>query len=99
VLAEAPETAANEAMLYESSIAELEGQIGIAKQQLAQREQELQEATAFLQQTERNYELAFRELSQTEPLVESGAVSEVEILRLKRDVSQLRANASNPLPR
>lgn len=90
VLAEAPETAANEAMLYESSIAELEGQIGIAKQQLAQREQELQEATAFLQQTERNYELAFRELSQTEPLVDSGAVSEVEILRLKRDVSQLR---------
>jgi membrane fusion protein, adhesin transport system len=90
VLAGAPEIAAAETRLYESSLAELESQIGIVKQQLRQREQELQEITAYYQQAARNYELAQQELSQTEPLVDSGAVSEVEILRLKRDVSRLR---------
>jgi membrane fusion protein, adhesin transport system len=90
VLAEAPDIAANETMLYESSRAELDGQISIARRQLAQREQELEEVTAFYQQAARNYDLAFQELTQTEPLVNSGAVSEVEILRLKRDVSRLR---------
>ena len=90
VLAEAPELAAAETRLYQSSLAELEGQTGIARQQLAQRRQELQETTAFYQQSSRNYELAAQELSQTEPLLASGAVSEVEILRLKRDVSRLR---------
>ena len=90
VLAEAPEIAAAETRLYQSSLAELEGQEGIARQQLAQRQQELQEATAFYQQATRNYELAVQELDQTEPLLASGAVSEVEILRLKREVSRLR---------
>jgi adhesin transport system membrane fusion protein len=90
VLAEAPETAANETRLYESSMAELQGQIDIARQQLAQRAQELEEASAFLAQSSRNHDFAFQELSQTEPLVGSGAVSEVEILRLKREVSRLR---------
>ncbi len=90
VLAESPELAAAETRLYQSSLAELEGQTGIARQQLAQRRQELQETTAFYQQSSRNYELAAQELGQTEPLLASGAVSEVEILRLKRDVSRLR---------
>jgi membrane fusion protein, adhesin transport system len=90
VLREAPDIAAAETRLYQSSLAELEGQIGIARQQLAQREQELQEATALNEQSTRNYELAVQELNQTEPLMDSGAVSEVEILRLKRDVSHLR---------
>ena len=90
MLAEAPEIAAAETRLYQSSLAELEGQEGIARQQLAQRQQELQEATAFYQQATRNYELAVQELDQTEPLLASGAVSEVEILRLKREVSRLR---------
>lgn len=90
VLAQAPEIGEAEQRLYQSSIAELESQLGIVKQQLRQREQELQEVTAYYQQAVRNYALAEQELRQTEPLVESGAVSEVEILRLKRDVSRLR---------
>jgi adhesin transport system membrane fusion protein len=93
VLTESPELAAAETRLYQSSLAELEGQTGIARQQLAQRRQELQETTAFYQQSSRNYELAAQELSQTEPLLASGAVSEVEILRLKRDVSRLRGES------
>lgn len=90
VASEAPEIAAAERRLYETSLAELEGQVGIASQQLTQREQELRETNALHAQAARNHEFAYQELAQTEPLVESGAVSEVEILRLKRDVSRLR---------
>jgi len=90
VAAEAPEIAENERILYESSRAELSGQIAIAGQQLAQRRQELEEASAFFEQSTRNHDLAQQELGRTEPLLSSGAVSEVEILRLKREVSRLR---------
>jgi adhesin transport system membrane fusion protein len=90
VLAEAPEIAAAETRLFLSSREELTSQLAIASQQLEQREQELAEASAFLSQSTRNLDLAAQELRQTEPLVESGAVSEVEILRLKREVSRLR---------
>ena len=90
VVSEAPDIASAETRLYQSSRDELQSQIDIATQQLTQREQELREVTAFLQQADRSYDLARQELSQTEPLVASGAVSEVEILRLKRDVSRMR---------
>jgi adhesin transport system membrane fusion protein len=89
-LTEAPEIVANETTLYESSLAELQTQLGIASQQLAQREQELEEAVAYSEQSARNYDLAFQELNQTEPLLSAGAVSEVEVLRLKREVSRLQ---------
>ncbi|MFM7120581.1 MAG: HlyD family type I secretion periplasmic adaptor subunit [Gammaproteobacteria bacterium] len=89
VVAEAPDIAANEQSLYDASQAELEGQVSIANKQLIQREQELREVAARYRQTSRNLELATEELDKTEPLVDSGAVSEVEILRLKRDVSRL----------
>jgi adhesin transport system membrane fusion protein len=90
VISEAPDIASAETRLYQSSRDELQSQIDIATQQLTQREQELREVTAFLQQANRSYDLARQELGQTEPLVASGAVSEVEILRLKRDVSRMR---------
>ena len=41
-------------------------------------------------QAARSLELAERELSVTRPLVKSGAVSDVDILRLERDVSRMR---------
>jgi len=92
ILREAPDIAAAETQLFYSSLAELEGQISIARDQLAQRQQELAEATAFNEQAIRAHELAARELYQTEPLLETGAVSEVEVLRLQREVSRLRGD-------
>jgi len=92
VVDEAPDTAAAETRLHASSTRELDSAIGVYDQQLAQRHQELNEAVAFKEQSERNFELAAQELAQTEPLVASGAVSQVEILRLKREVSKLRGD-------
>jgi len=97
VLAEAPETAAQELELYEASLAELGNRVQIARQQLTQREQELKEANAYYEQSSRGFALVARELEATEPLVESGAVSEVEVLRLKREVSRLRGEREQAL--
>ena len=50
----------------------------------------LKEAQARFDQASRALDLASRELSLTRPLLSSGAVSEVEVLRLERDVSNAR---------
>lgn len=89
---DAPEITAHERRLYDSSVAGLAAQLSIARQQLAQREQELNEVRARNAQASRGYELAAQELAVTRPLTKSGAVSEVDILRLEREVSRLRGD-------
>ncbi|MCK0506735.1 HlyD family type I secretion periplasmic adaptor subunit [Aromatoleum anaerobium] len=92
VLREVPEIAAHERLLHASSVAGMEAQLSIARQQLTQRQQELNEVRARHEQASRGFQLAMQELGVTRPLVKSGAVSEVDILRLERDVSRLRGD-------
>ncbi len=84
---EAPQLEENERSLYTSNLAELEEQQGIVAQQLIQRQKELDEINARLQQATRAFELSSQELRVTRPLLGSGAISEVEILRLERDAA------------
>ena len=90
VLKEAPEVVEQELQLYEAKRAEMNAAISIARQQLAQRQQELNEAQARRAQAATGYDLTSKELTVTKPLINSGAVSEVELLRLERDVSRYR---------
>lgn len=90
VVKEAPEIVEQEFQLYEAKKAEMTASISIAQQQLSQRRQELNEAQARRAQASQGYELTSKELSVTRPLINSGAVSEVELLRLERDVSRYR---------
>ena len=90
VLKEDPETVHQEEQLYEARRSELEAGIAIARQQLAQRQQELAEVRAKRDQAAQGYELTSKELAVTRPLIQSGAVSEVELLRLERDVVRYR---------
>lgn len=92
LLREVPDIVAQERRLYESRHDELRAQAGILHNQLAQRAQELNEVRARREQADRGLELAVRELNTTRPLQASGAVSEVEILRLEREVSRLRGD-------
>ena len=78
-----------EAAIFLSSQAELELEKQIAEEQLTQRRQELQEIIARKHQMAKSLSLVQRELNVTRPMVSSGAVSEVEILRLEREVNQL----------
>lgn len=55
----------------------------------AQRRQTLDMTLAGLQ---RSHKLASQELAMSEPLVDKGAISEVELLRLRRQVNELQTN-------
>lgn len=92
LLREAPEQVAQERSLYESRRAEISAQISITQSQLSQRQQELNEVRARKEQAERSLELTQKELNATRPMVATGAVSEVEVLRLEREVARLRGD-------
>ena len=82
-----------ERRLYGSRRSELEAQLSVVHQQMAQRQQEVAEASARRTAAQRGLELAQQELAQTRPLLSSGAVSQVDILRLERDVTKNRGEA------
>ncbi|WP_290903962.1 HlyD family type I secretion periplasmic adaptor subunit [Aquabacterium sp.] len=79
-----------ERQLYDSRRNELSALVGISEQQLAQRRQEQAEARARRDSAVRSQELAQQELNKTRPLLATGAVSEVDVLRLDREVSRAR---------
>lgn len=87
---EFPQVAAQERSLYDARRMELEAQVGIARQQLLQRNQELIEVRARRDSAAHGFDLTQQEYNATKPLLGSGAVSEVEVIRLERDVSRFR---------
>jgi membrane fusion protein, adhesin transport system len=88
-LDQVPGIVEQELALYESSMAQLNLQRQIAEEQLEQRQQELAEVSARSRQLSRSLDFSQQELNVTRPMVSSGAVSQVEILRLEREVNQL----------
>ncbi|MDI5936310.1 HlyD family type I secretion periplasmic adaptor subunit [Halomonas kalidii] len=85
---EAPGIVAQEREVYESRRAELHEQESILADRIRQREEELREARARRDTAQREANMAGQELNLTRPLLQSGAVSEVEVLRLRREVSR-----------
>jgi len=81
--------AAREWQLYNSSKKELETTIEILEEKAKQRRQEIAELEEKRTELNRTYRYLKKEIDLTEPLVAEGAVSEVEILRLKRDASSM----------
>ncbi len=102
VMKQAPDIVEQERALYESRRAELDATIGVAKQQSSQRSQELISVRAKREQASQSFTLTARELELTKPLVKTGAVSDVELLRLERDVARYRGerdSANSDIPR
>ncbi|MFO1273527.1 MAG: HlyD family type I secretion periplasmic adaptor subunit [Rubrivivax sp.] len=83
---------ADEQRVYAQRVAELSSLLATNRQQLAQREQELAESEARRASAQRGLELAQQEMAKTKPLLASGAVSEVDILRLERDIVRFRGD-------
>jgi adhesin transport system membrane fusion protein len=86
-------TVEEERRLYVSRLSELDAQLAVVRQQMAQRQQEQSEAQAKRTAASRGLELAQQELTQTKPLLATGAVSQIDILRLERDISKNRGDA------
>ena len=80
----APSQAANEESLYQSRRQQLQDEIGGLQEQLVQRQQELREFSSKQAQYRNSLQLLRQEIGMSEPLVAQGAVSPVEVLRLKR---------------
>jgi len=62
----------------------------ILKQQVFQKKQDLVELKSKTSQLSRSYGFLRKELQMTEPLVDEGAISPVEILRLQRNANDLK---------
>lgn len=77
----------DERRLYQARQEELKSSLDILNQQLTQQRQTLAELTAQEAKLSRNADYAKQELGITEPLVKTGAVSQVELLRLQMAVN------------
>jgi len=80
----APSQTASEESLYQSRKQQLHDEIAGLEQQLVQRQQELREFNSKRAQYANSLQLLRQEIAMSEPLVAQGAVSQVEILRLRR---------------
>ena len=87
---EAPDLVANEIALFNSHASELASNLSILEQQEVQTRQELAELEAKKNKLARSVALVKQELGMSAPLAKEGAISEVEIIRLKRSVNDLQ---------
>ncbi|WP_339462992.1 HlyD family type I secretion periplasmic adaptor subunit [Pseudomonas sp. EA_105y_Pfl2_R69] len=79
-----PRQADNEIELFNSRKQQLLNEVAGLEEQLIQRQQELREFASKQQQFRNSLELLRQEIRMSEPLVADGAISPVEVLRLKR---------------
>jgi adhesin transport system membrane fusion protein len=94
VLDEKPEIGVREQELFESRKREFQSSMDILHEQISQREHEYGELTSKLEELTRTNALLQKELELTRPLVAQGAVSEVEVLHLERQASQMQGEIS-----
>lgn len=83
----APDMVGDERKLYTARAEQLANNRKILQAQVRQREQELNEAKAKQKHLQRSLTLLSKELKMTEPLVDAGAISKVDVLRLRRQVN------------
>ena len=92
VIDEKPEIGVREQELFESRKREFNSSIQILKEQISQREHEYKELLTKLEELNRTYALLTKELEMTRPLIPQGAVSEVDVLHLERQASQMQGD-------
>ncbi len=92
VQAENAEIWQRERELFLSRKQEHAATLDILNEQYLQRKQELKENKARINELTRSYGLMRKELDLTRPLVGEGAVSEVELLRLERQASEMKGD-------
>lgn len=83
-----------ERFLFQTRQEERKAGLAGLEQQISQRKQELKAAKSQEQQLNRSYRLLKRELDITKPLLQEGVISEVEYLRLKRQLNDLEGELS-----
>ncbi|MCK5120783.1 MAG: HlyD family type I secretion periplasmic adaptor subunit [Methylococcales bacterium] len=90
VLEKSPNSANDARQLLASRQNELKANAKILDEQIRQKEQDLIELKSKTHQIYRSYNFLKEELKMSEPLVAEGAMSKVEILRLRRSANDLK---------
>ena len=85
-----PQIYEQELALYNASKTELAGLLVSGQAEVMQRENELVEMKSRKDYAEKFYVSANKELEANKPLLASGAISDVDILRLERDVNRAK---------
>lgn len=88
----APQLVEDEMALYRSRQQRLHSEQNTLREQLQQKTQELAEFRAKAQQYRSSLGLIQQELNMSQPLVATGAISQVEILRLRRSAVEVRGS-------
>lgn len=92
LLKEKPEIVEHEQSLHAARQLELQANISVLQQQVDQRNQEITEKRSREAQLQQSLKLVSQELTMTRPLMQQGVVSEVEVLRLERQVNDLKGD-------
>lgn len=85
----APQIVKNELSLFKSDLAELNYKIKALKEQLNQKQHELQDAKISLKLFKSSLAIIKKELKMTIPMVKQGVKSKIELYKLKREVNNL----------
>lgn len=94
LVSEAPDRIQHERYMYQTSKAELDELLAMQRQQQQQKQQDLNEALAAEKQYQQTLRLTEQELAVTRPLLDTGAVSNIDILRLERSLATARGEAN-----
>ncbi len=76
--------AQNELALYNSRQSQLQSKINALRDVATQKQQDLLEMQSKIDQLKTSYDLITKELTMTQPLVQTGAASPIDVLRLQR---------------
>ncbi|WP_172147453.1 MULTISPECIES: HlyD family type I secretion periplasmic adaptor subunit [Pseudomonas] len=90
IIQQAPQLAEDERALYESRQQRLHSEQRTLREQLIQKQQEQAEFRSKQQQYRSSLALIQQELNMSTPLVAAGAISAVEVLRLRRSIVEVR---------
>lgn len=85
--ADYPELAARQRAEYRQDLDNLENQLSRLDQQVEQKQQDVVEILSRIENLQRSYDFALKELEITEPLAEEGVVPRIELLKLQRQVN------------
>ena len=97
-----PQVVANEQTLFEIRKSALNNQLSVLSERLLQRKQELAELHENRKRYQNGLEIAMREFKMKEPLAKRGIVSKTDVLRLEREMSDLKgqlASTEQGIPR
>ncbi|WP_417880880.1 HlyD family type I secretion periplasmic adaptor subunit [Vibrio sp.] len=80
---------------YQGNVSNLENQLSVARQQVTQKQRELDENRSRYRSLQSSYNVASHEFNITEPLAKDGVVPEIELLKLRRQLIDTRRDLTS----